>query len=99
MIDRCFGTDDWRDLVYPESRTLFGDLDAQKADGVPDLLLDLYVSRLKRIFPCVATPRLIRDTHNRPLYHLLWAGPHAKGKQGAEYILGHGEKLAKKRRL
>lgn len=99
MVDRCFGTASWRELVYPEKQTLFGDLEAPKADGVPELLLDLYVSRLKRIFPCVATPRLIRDTQNRPLYHLLWAGPHAKGKQGAEYILGYGEKLARKRRL
>jgi len=41
--------------------------------------------------------RYIRDTKKKPLYHLLWAGPHEKGKVGAEYILGYGEKLAKKR--
>ncbi len=99
MIDRCFGTSDWRAVVYPEHQTLFGGIDASKAIGVPDILLDLYVSRLKTIFPCVATPRLIRDTQKKPLYHLLWAGPHAKGLQGAEYILGYGEKLAKKRRI
>lgn len=79
--------------------TLFGDIEAPKADGVPDMLLELYFSRLKAIFPCVSTPRLIRDTKQKPLYHLLWAGPHAKGKQGAEYILGYGKRLAKKRRL
>lgn len=99
MIDRCFGTSEWRAVVYPEQQTLFGDIDAPKAIGVPEKLLDIYVSRLKEIFPCVATPRLIRDTQQKPLYHLLWAGPHAKGLQGAEYILGYGEKLAKKRRL
>lgn len=96
---RCFGTTEWRGVVYPEHMTLFGDIEAPKADGVPDMLLELYVSRLKAIFPCVATPRLIRDTKQKPLYHLLWAGPHAKGKQGAEYILGYGKRLAKKRRL
>lgn len=51
--------------------TLFGDIEAPNADGVPDMLLELYVSRLKAIFPCVATPRLIRDTKQKPLYHLL----------------------------
>lgn len=99
MVDRCFGTTEWRGVVYPEHMTLFGDIEAPKADGVPDMLLELYISRLKAIFPCVATPRLIRDTKQKPLYHLLWAGPHAKGKQGAEYILGYGKRLAKKRRL
>ncbi|EEW26724.1 three-Cys-motif partner protein TcmP [Rhodobacter ferrooxidans] len=99
MIDRCFGTPDWRRIVYPEHLTLFGEIETPKAEGVPRMLLALYVERLRDIFPCVATPRLIRDTQKKPLYYLLWAGPHAKGKQGAEYILGYGEKLAKKRRF
>lgn len=98
-IDRCFGTFDWRQIVYPEHLTLFGEIDTPKADGVPDMLLELYLKRLREIFPCVATPHLIRDTQKKPLYYLLWAGPHVKGKQGAEYILGYGERLAKKRRL
>lgn len=97
-IDKCFGTDDWRKLVYPETTDLFGITASPKADGVPEMLLDLYVSRLRAIFRCVASPRLIRNTKKSPLYYLLWAGPHPTGLKGAEYILGYGEKLAKKRR-
>lgn len=98
-IDACFGTGDWREVVYPETNTLFGTREGFKATGTPDILLRLYVDRLGKIFKCVAPPRLIRDSKNRPLYYIIWAGPHSKGQQGAEYVLGHGEKLAKKRRL
>lgn len=98
MVDRCFGTAEWRELVYPKTTNLFGDVLEAKADGVPELLLKLYLDRLRKIFPKVASPRLIRNTKNSPLYYLLWAGPHGKGLEGAEYILGHGERLAKKNR-
>ncbi len=98
MIDRCFGTVEWRDVVYPKTVDLFGDVHEAKADGVPELLLQLFIRRLRDIFPHVATPRLIRNTKKSPLYYLVWAGPHLKGRKGAEYILGHGEKLAKKNR-
>lgn len=98
MIDRCFGTTAWRDAVYPKTVDLFGDTQHQKADGVPKMLLDIYMNRLKEVFSEVASPRLIRNTKNSPLYYLIWAGPHRRGLTGAEYILGHGEKLAKKKR-
>lgn len=98
MVDRCFGTTDWREITYPKTTDLFGDTLTPKADGVPELLLQMYVKRLREIFPEVATPRLIRNTKNSPLYYLIWAGPHRKGLVGAEYVLGHGEKLAKKNR-
>lgn len=97
-IDRCFGTDEWRKIVYPERQDMFGPLPAVKTDGVPQLLLDLYITRLKALFGEVATPRLIRNTKNSPLYFLIWAGPHKAGLKGAEYILGAGERLAAKRR-
>ncbi|MFM2366283.1 MAG: hypothetical protein RIR95_891, partial [Pseudomonadota bacterium] len=93
-----FGTQDWRNIVYPKTVDLFGDVHEAKADGVPELLLQMFLSRLREIFPQVATPRLIRNTKKSPLYYLVWAGSHSKGLQGAEYILGHGEKLAKKNR-
>lgn len=97
-VDRWFGTTEWREIVYPECRDLFGNVEAKKADGVPEKLLDLYMERLRGAFSCVSSPRLIRNTKNSPLYYLVWAGPHSKGLQGADYVLGHGEKLAKKRR-
>lgn len=98
MVDRCFGTTEWRGLAYPETTNLFGETHVQKAGGVPEMLLQLYMKRLRSVFPEVATPRLIRNTKNSPLYYLIWAGPHKRGLTGAEYVLGHGEKLAKKNR-
>jgi hypothetical protein len=32
------------------------------------------------------------------LHFLIWADPHALGLKGAEYILGYGEKLARRNR-
>lgn len=97
-IDRCFGTQDWREIVYPSTQDMFGTVHAPKSEDTPDLLLDLYLKRLKLAFGHVATPLLIRNTKNSPLYFIIWAGPHAAGLKGAEYILGGGEKLAAKRR-
>jgi three-Cys-motif partner protein len=97
-IDRCFGTTEWRALVYPEKVDMFGETSAPKAEHVPKLLLDLYMRRLKTAFGETASPREIRNTKGAPLYYLIWAGPHPAGLKGAEYILGSGERLAAKRR-
>jgi three-Cys-motif partner protein len=97
-IDRCFGTTEWRDLVYPEKPDLFGDLIASKADRVCDLLLKLYSGRLEALFGFVAPAKLIRNTRKSPLYFLLWAGPHPAGLVGAKYILTDQPKLALGRR-
>jgi len=32
--------------------------------------------------------RLITNTRGNPLYYLIWAGPHPKGLDGANHILG-----------
>lgn len=98
LVDKCFGTEDWRSIVYPDRTDLFGDISNSKADGVPELLLALYLKRLREVFPHVSTPRLIRNRAKSPLYFLIWAGPHGLGLKGADYILGQGEKLAKKNR-
>jgi three-Cys-motif partner protein len=97
-IDRCFGTESWREVVYPDREDMFGPLPPKKADGVPQRLLEIYIERLRLVFGEVATPRLIRNTKNSPLYFLIWAGPHKAGLKGANYILGSGERLALKRR-
>jgi three-Cys-motif partner protein len=98
MIDRCYGTTDWRDLVYPKVTDMFGDTTEAKADGVPDKLKDLYMTRLKAIFAETAPAKLIRNTKGSPLYYLIWAGPHKQGRIGAEYVLGSKNLLAKKNR-
>lgn len=93
QLTACFGTDEWRALAYRRDTDLFGQEVTSKNGGVTERLLDLYVGRLKAIFQFVATPRLILNTRNAPLYYLIWAGPNKLGLKGADYILSQGEKV------
>ncbi len=94
-LDRYFGTHAWFDEVYFRETGLFGDGVLKKRDDYSDRLLGLYRRRLESAFGFVSMPRLIRNTRNVPLYYLLWAGPHKKGQEGANYVLQIGEKLTK----
>lgn len=95
-LDAYFGTHDWFDEVYERPRwSLFGPPELQKRPDYSQRLLALYRFRLKAAFGFVSTPRLIRNTKGTPLYYLLWAGPHRKGLEGADYILRMGELLNK----
>jgi three-Cys-motif partner protein len=95
QLNRCFGTEQWRAVAYSRQTNLFGDEVTTKNRGVTERLLDLYMTRLGKIFPHVATPRLIRNTRKSPLYYLIWAGPNKLGKRGADHILRQGEKVPK----
>jgi three-Cys-motif partner protein len=95
QLTTCFGTDEWRAIAYNRETDLFGQESISKKGDVAGLLLDLYIIRLKAIFPFVAKPRLIRNTRKAPLYFLIWAGPNKLGLKGAEYILRQGETLKK----
>lgn len=95
QLTACFGTDEWNSIAYSRQTDLFGNEAITKMGGVAERLLDLYVGRLKRIFPHVATPRLIRNTRNSPLYYLIWAGPNKLGLKGAEHILQQGERVSR----
>jgi hypothetical protein len=77
------------DADHPANGVLF-------ARRSTDRLLQLYRAQLKVAFGHVSTPRLIRNSKGAPLYFLLWAGPHSKGLEGANYILSMGENLGKK---
>ena len=89
-LDAYFGTPDWFDEVYVEQEGLFGQY-LEKRQDYSERLLSLYRKRLKQAFGHVSTPRLIKNTRGVPLYYLLWAGPHPKGREGADYILKMGE--------
>ena len=95
-VSRVMGGDDWKQVVYPQSKSLFGDDLECKIDDTPTVLMKLYMSRLRTVFGHVAPPSLIRGTGGRPLYHLIWAGHHKKGLEGARYVLGEQTKLSKK---
>lgn len=96
QLNACFGTEEWRTIAYSRNVDLFGNEITTKNGDVADRLLDLYVSRLKAIFPYVARPRLVRNTKNAPLYYLIWAGPNKLGLKGAEYILRQGETIGRR---
>ena len=94
QLTACFGTPKWREVAYSSKTDLFGDEVTTENHEVAELLLGFYMGRLRRLFAHVATPRLIRNTRNAPLYYLIWAGPNRLGLTGAEYILGQGEKVS-----
>lgn len=93
QLTACFGTDEWRSISYDTEVDLFGDPVISKSPNASDRLLDLYMRRLKTIFPHVSSPRLIKNTRNSPLYYLIWAGPHPLGLKIASHILKQGERL------
>lgn len=95
QLTACFGTDEWRTIAYSREVDLFGNEVTTKNGDVAERLLDLYVSRLRTLFPFVAKPHLIRNTRSSPLYYLIWAGPNKLGLKGADYILRQGEKVRK----
>jgi three-Cys-motif partner protein len=86
-LDTLFGSPDWRNIAYQDSHDLFGSKQ-RKAKDTSEKLLKWYRDRLKGLFGHVSTPRLIKNTRGNPLYYLIWAGPHAKGLEGANHVLG-----------
>lgn len=93
-LDAYFGTRAWFDAVYHARHGgLFEISGFEKYPDYSERLLELYRARLKSAFGHVSAPRLIRNTKGVPLYYLLWAGPHRKGLEGADYILKMGERL------
>lgn len=91
QLTRCFCTNEWLAASYKTDTDLFGNEIISKQGGVADRLLNLYVGRLRKIFPHVARPRLIRNTRKAPLYYLIWAGPNRLGLKGADHVLQQGE--------
>jgi three-Cys-motif partner protein len=94
ILDAYFGTTAWFDEVYRKPDGGLFDIDGlEKHPDYHERLLELYRNRLEAAFGHVSIPRLIRNTRGVPLYYLVWAGPHPKGLDGANYILKMGEKL------
>jgi three-Cys-motif partner protein len=96
-LDVYFGTSAWYDAVYQVGEQLF-EKRIEKRDDYLESLLNLYRQRLKEAFGFVSQAKLIRNTRGSPLYYLLWAGPHHKGLEGANYILSMGERLPRRAR-
>ena len=85
-----FGTEDWIDIVYEKKEDMFGE-SIEKRDDADRRLALWYKERLEKEFGFSSSPRLIRNTKNRPIYYLLWAGTHKKGKEILSHIFKQGE--------
>jgi three-Cys-motif partner protein len=86
-LDTLFGSPDWRKIVYQDGHDLFGPKQ-RKVKDTSERLLEWYRGRLKDLFGNVSTAQLIKNTRGNPLYYLIWAGPHPKGLEGANHVLG-----------
>jgi three-Cys-motif partner protein len=91
QLDHFFGSADWVDDVYETREDLLG-RSTGKRDNYLDRLRERYRGQLRDAFGFVSVPKRITNTRGAPLYYLLWAGPHRKGLQGADYILRMGER-------
>jgi three-Cys-motif partner protein len=91
-LDVFFGSPKWHATAYGESADLFGTRRG-KMDDAGLRILEWYRERLREVFRFVSTARLVRNTRGNPLYYLIWAGPNATGRKGAEYILSKGERI------
>jgi three-Cys-motif partner protein len=94
-LDSYFGDRAWFAEVYQQKGGLLFEAGGhEKRPDYSERLLALYRAQLRSAFGYVSSPRLIRNTRGAPLYYLLWAGPHKKGLEGADYILTMGERLS-----
>jgi three-Cys-motif partner protein len=99
----AFFPDGWWDEAYDRDPGLFGGFGPDQIDDsmlivkrrdARDRLLRFYVRHLKAAFGHVSQPKLICNTKGHPLYYLIWAGPHAAGLKGADYVLAMGQSVA-----
>lgn len=93
-FDTYFGTPDWFNEVYEQADGLFGGQLVKRPD-YSQRLLRFYLSRLEAAFGHVSPAKLICNTKKRPLYYLVWAGPHSAGLTGAKHILSKGERVGR----
>ena len=88
-LNEYFGSTDWYDQVYETNLDMLGETTRKRANA-GEALLAWYCTRLKAIFGYVSRPRLVTNTNGTHLYYLIWAGPHPKGRDIANHILGMG---------
>lgn len=94
-LDALFGTHEWFNLVYSPRATLFGEELTVKTAYGSEVLLGLYIDRLKSIFSAVSAPSVVRTEKGHALYYLIWAG-HKTGKNIADHILQLGDRITKR---
>jgi three-Cys-motif partner protein len=95
-LDDYFGDPGWFDLVYPQTRNLFGTVRAKERNA-EEVLVDWYRHRLAAIFGYVSKAYLVTNSHGGHLYFLVFAGPNKTGARIANDILRGGSTSARGR--
>jgi len=85
-LDDYFGDPGWFEVVYPQSRGLFGSMPT-KAPDAEERLVNWYRKRLQGVFRYVSHARLVTNSRGGHLYFLVFAGPNKTGAKIADEIL------------
>lgn len=94
-LGRLLGTDDWYDEFYKKVQQpadLFGNTEEQIVKATNETIAQYFNDRLKTIFAGVATPGVLRNSSNNPLYLLCFA---AANEHGARVALRIANSLLK----
>lgn len=90
-LDLLLGTSDWFEAFYQVEHTtdLFGSVEETVTKRSIDVIARYFEERLRSVFPAVATPGVLRDSANCPLYLLCFAASNERGAKPALSIANH----------
>lgn len=91
-LDVFLGTENWYDEFYqaePGSLSLFGNEEDKRIKVKMEAIARYFTNRLKKIFPGVAEPGILRNRNKNPLYLLCFAAANEKGADPALRIANH----------
>ena len=88
-LNRVFGNDQWRKELYRSHKqmNLFGEEETQFVRDDQKAIVDLYLQKLKDIFPAVSPePKWFKNSNNAPLFALMFAAanPGPGGRKALE---------------
>jgi three-Cys-motif partner protein len=90
-LDLLLGTSDWFEAFYQVEHTtdLFGSVEETVTKRSIDVIARYFEERLRSVFPAVATPGVLRNSANCPLYLLCFAASNERGAKPALRIANH----------
>ena len=91
-LDTFLGTTDWFDAMYQVDnvQTTFDfDDTPRRVKARMDVVSQYFMDRLRTEFPAVATPGVLRNSTNCPLYLLCFAASNERGAKIAVRIADH----------
>ena len=87
-MNRFWGDDSWKSLIYTTQPGLFGDIEQKDYESLRNLL-DAFKARLKEQagFGFVPEPVPMKNSRGAVIYHLFYAAPKTQGGQLGEKIV------------